>query len=197
MRSVYLDYNGSAPLDPRVAEIMVPILMEGIGNASSIHHFGRRQSVVVDEAREHVGAMVGGRPSNVVFTAGATESNNLALQGAVEGAPDSRPRMLISAVEHASVRQTARWLNEHGLTKLGVIPVTKGGFVDLDALESMIATNRISIAYPLLTYCLYYVLRIDFQPENLSVSVSQADSLYSERIHANLRRLCSVATSDV
>ena len=68
MRAVYLDYNGSAPLDPRVAEFMVPILMEGIGNASSIHRFGRQQNTAVDEARQHVAAMVGSRPSNVVFT---------------------------------------------------------------------------------------------------------------------------------
>jgi len=146
MRAVYLDYNGSAPLDPRVAEIMVPILMERIGNASSIHRFGRQQNAVVDESREHVAAMVGGRPSNVVFTAGATEANNLALRGAVEDAPAGRPRMLISAVEHASVRQTARWLDEHGLTNLDVIPVTKGGFVDLDALESMIDTDVLLVS---------------------------------------------------
>ena len=146
MRVVYLDYNGSAPLDPRVAEIMVPILKEGIGNASSIHRFGRRQNAAVDESREHVAAMVGGRHSNVVFTAGATEANNLALHGAAEGAPADRPRMLISAVEHASVRQTARWLDEHGLTKLDVIPVTKGGFVDLDALESIIDTDVLLVS---------------------------------------------------
>ena len=125
MRAVYLDYNGSAPLDPRVAEIMVPILTDGIGNASSIHRFGRQQTVAVDEAREHVATMIGGRPSNVVFTAGATEANNLALRGAVEGASAGRPRILISAVEHASVRQTARWLDEYGLTKLDVIPVNQ------------------------------------------------------------------------
>ena len=146
MRAVYLDYNGSAPLDPRVAEIMVPILMEGIGNASSIHRFGRQQNAVVDESREHVAAMVGGRPSNVVFTAGATEANNLALRGAVEDAPAGRLRMLISAVEHASVRQTARWLDEQGLTNLDVIPVTKGGFVDLDALESMMDTDVLLVS---------------------------------------------------
>ena len=146
MRAVYLDYNGSAPLDPRVAEIMVPILTDGIGNASSIHRFGRRQNAAVDEAREHVATMVGGPPANVVFTAGATEANNLALRGAVEGAPAGRPRMLISAVEHASVRQTARWLDEHGLTNLDVIPVTKGGFVDLDALESMIDTDVLLVS---------------------------------------------------
>ncbi len=146
MRAVYLDYNGSAPLDPRVAEIMVPILTDGIGNASSIHHFGRQQSVAVDEARELVAAMVGGRSSNVVFTAGATEANNLALRGAVEGALADRPRILISAVEHASVRQTARWLDEHGLTKLDVIPVTNAGFVDLDALESMLDTDVLLVS---------------------------------------------------
>ena len=60
MRSVYLDYNGSGPLDPRVAEIMVPILIEGIGNASSVHRFGRQQNVAIDEAREHVGAFFKG-----------------------------------------------------------------------------------------------------------------------------------------
>ena len=146
MRAVYLDYNGSAPLDPRVAEIMVPILTDGIGNASSIHRFGRQQTVAVDEAREHVATMIGGRPSNVVFTAGATEANNLAIRGAVEGASAGRPRILISAVEHASVRQTARWLDEYGLTKLDVIPVTKGGFVDLDALESMIDTDVLLVS---------------------------------------------------
>lgn len=146
MRAVYLDYNGSAPLDPRVAENMAPILKEGIGNASSIHRFGRRQSAAVDEAREHVAAMVGGRPSNVVFTAGATEANNLAVRGAVEDGPADRPRILLSAVEHASVRQTARWLDEHGLTKLDVLPVTKGGFVDLDVLESMIDTDVLLVS---------------------------------------------------
>ena len=146
MKAVYLDYNGSAPLDPRVAEVMVPILTEGVGNASSIHRFGRRQNAAVDEAREHVAAMVGGRPSNVVFTAGSTEANNLALRGAVEGAPANRPRILISAVEHASVRQTARWLDERGLTKLDVLPVTRGGFVDLDALESMIDTDVLLVS---------------------------------------------------
>lgn len=133
---VYLDYNGSAPLDPRVAEIMVAILTEGVGNASSTHRFGRRQAAAVDEARDQVAALVGGRASNVVFTAGATEANNLALRGCAEGAPADRRRIVISAVEHASVRQTARWLQEQGLVKLEVVPVTDGGYVDLPALET-------------------------------------------------------------
>ena len=136
-----MDYNGSAPLDPRVAEVMDPILKQGVGNASSVHRFGRRQNAAVDDAREQVASLVGGRPSNVLFTAGATEANNLALQGAVQGAPVGRSRILISAVEHASVRETIRWLDEQGLAKLEVIPVTNGGFVDLDALDGIIDTD--------------------------------------------------------
>lgn len=138
MSEVYLDYNGSAPLDPRVAEVMVPALIEGVGNASSTHGFGRRQAAAADEAREQVARLVGGRPSDVVFTAGATEANNLALRGVVEGTLADRPRILISTVEHASVRQTGRWLNEQGLAKLDVISVTAGGFVDLDHLETLL-----------------------------------------------------------
>ena len=169
MRAVYLDYNGSAPLDPRVAEVMVPILTEGTGNASSIHFFGRQQRAAVDEAREHVAAMVGGHPSNVVFTAGATEANNLALRGAVEAAPTDRPRIAISAVEHASVRQAARWLDEQGLARLDVIPVTEGGFVDLDALEAVVDTD---------------VLLVSVMAANGETGVLNPVAEISERVHA-------------
>lgn len=141
MSELYFDYNGSSPLDPRVAEAMIPILAERVGNASSTHGFGRRQAAAVDEAREHVAALVGGLPSNVVFTAGATEANNLALSGAVEGALADRPRILVSAVEHVSVRKTALHLNERGLAKLDVIPVTPGGFVDLNKLDALLGAD--------------------------------------------------------
>ena len=143
---VYLDYNGSAPLDPRVADVMWAVLTEGAGNASSTHRFGRRQAAAVDEAREHVAALVGGRASNVVFTAGATESNNLALRGAVEGAPAGRQRIVVSAVEHASVRETARWLQERGLVTLYVVPVTDGGYVDLQALDKVLADDVLLVS---------------------------------------------------
>ena len=146
VRGVYLDYNGSAPLDPRVADVMVPILTHGIGNASSTHRFGRSQAAEVDDAREQVAALVGGRPSSVVFTAGATESNNMALRGVVEGAPANRLRVLVSAVEHASVRETARWLDDQELAKLDVIPVTSGGVVDLQALETLLDADVLLVS---------------------------------------------------
>ena len=146
MREVYLDYNASAPLDPRVFEAMAPVLSGEVGNASSVHRFGRRQAAAVDEAREHVAALVGGRPGGVVFTAGATEANNLALRGAVEAAPEDRRRMLVSAVEHASVGRTARWLADCGLTKLDVIGVTAGGLVEPDAVEDMVRDDVVLVS---------------------------------------------------
>ena len=146
MREVYLDYNASAPLDPRVFEAMAPVLSGEVGNASSVHRFGRRQAAAVDEARERVAALVGGRPGGVVFTAGATEANNLALRGAVEAAPEGRQRILVSAVEHASVGRTARWLADCGLVKLDVIGVTAGGLVETDAVEDLVSDDVVLVS---------------------------------------------------
>ena len=146
MREVYLDYNASSPLDPRVAEAMMPVLTDSVGNASSVHRFGRRQAAAVDDAREHVAALVGGRASGVVFTSGATEANNLALQGALEAAPKSRHRMLVSAVEHASVAGTARWLDDYGMAKLDVIEVTAGGFVEPATVEEMVGDDVVLVS---------------------------------------------------
>ena len=141
VKDVYLDYNASAPLDPRVFESMAPVLSGEVGNASSVHRFGRQQAAAVDESREHVAALVGGRPGGVVFTAGATEANNLALRGAVGAAPEGRRRMLVSAVEHASVARTARWLADCGLVKLDIIGVTAGGFVEPGAVEQLLGPD--------------------------------------------------------
>ena len=152
MREVYLDYNASAPLDERVMEAMLPMLAdaEGVGNASSAHRFGRRLAAAVDEAREQVAALVGGRASGVVFTSGATEANNLALRGAVEAASAAAPgggrRMLVSAVEHASVAGTARWLHSRGLVELDVVGVNPGGFVEPDAVEGQLGDGALLVS---------------------------------------------------
>ena len=146
VREIYLDYNASAPLDPRVLEEMLPFLTTGVGNASSAHLFGQRQAAAVELARDRVAALVGGNRSGVVFTAGATEANNLALRGAVEAAPPERKRLLISAVEHASVRQIARRLADGGLAKVDVIGVTPGGFIDLDALDGLLGPDVLMVS---------------------------------------------------
>ena len=146
VREIYLDYNGSSPLDPRVADVMVPVLTERSGNASSTHVFGRRQATVVNDAREQVAALVGGPPNGVVFTASATEANNLALRGTLEGTSAGRDRILVSAAEHASVSRTAMWLAERGLVRLDVIPLTAGGFVDPAELESLLGPDVLLVS---------------------------------------------------
>ncbi len=146
MQEVYLDYNGSAPLDPRVAEAMWGQMTGAVGNASSSHRFGVRRAAAVDDAREQVGALVGAAPSGVVFCSGATEANNLALVGLAEAAPAERNRIVVSAVEHASVREPARWLLEQGRAKLDVAGVTPGGWVDLDELDSLLGPDVLAVS---------------------------------------------------
>lgn len=138
MKDVYLDYNGSSPVDPRVEQVMARALGDGIGNAASSHRFGRRQMAVVDDARESVASMVGGLASGVVFTSGATEANNLAIQGALRHEGCSAPVVACSAVEHASVLRTAQWLDRCGVASLRIVPVTPGGYVDIDSLPEVI-----------------------------------------------------------
>ena len=145
-REIYLDYNGSAPLDPRVARAMVPVLTEGSGNASSTHVFGQRQAALVENARDQVAALVGGSPTGVVFTASATEANNLVLRGALEAATAGRPRIIVSAAEHVSVARTAQWLEERGVVQLDIAPLTDGGYVDLAKLEALLGQDVLLVS---------------------------------------------------
>lgn len=144
---IYLDYNGSAPLDPRVLEAMAPVLRDSVGNASSVHRFGRAQAARVDLAREQVSRLVGAAAtSHVIFTAGATEANNLALQGLVSDVSPERSRILVSAVEHASVMATVDWLAQNGRAKVDIVPVTSDGCVDLAALDEMLGRDVLLVS---------------------------------------------------
>ena len=146
MKPIYLDYNGSTPLDPRVSEVMVPILVDGVGNASSKHRMGQCQAALIDEAREHVAKLVGGQSSSIVFTASATEANNLTLIGLLNNVPKLGSKILISAVEHVSVFETACWISKQNLAKIEIIPVTNGGFVDLNVLERLVDNNTLLVS---------------------------------------------------
>ena len=144
MNEIYLDYNASAPCDPRVVEAVAKAMTDGFGNASSAHRFGRRQAAAVSEAREQVANLVGGQSGGVIFTAGATEANNLALGGfaapGVGAESQSRvmPTLVASAVEHASVGRTAEALAAAGGCNLQIAPVTPGGLVDLEAMAGIV-----------------------------------------------------------
>ncbi|HVO53124.1 MAG TPA: cysteine desulfurase family protein [Solirubrobacterales bacterium] len=126
MKPIYLDYNATTPVDPRVVEAMLPHLTEDFGNAASIDHFyGHAAQQAVERAREQVAALIGADPSEIVFTSGATEADNIAILGAAERAGDEA-EVLVSAIEHPAVLEAARRLGD----RAKIIPVSGEGIVD-------------------------------------------------------------------
>jgi cysteine desulfurase len=133
---IYLDWNATAPLRPEARAAMVAAL-DAVGNPSSVHHEGRAARRLVEQAREQVAVLVGAEPRNVVFTSGGTEANAMALRPALE-TPDHKAgfgRLMISAVEHASVRAGGGF----AAAQVEEIAVTADGVVDLGALERRLA----------------------------------------------------------
>lgn len=133
---VYLDHNATTPPDGRVIDAMLPFLREQYGNPSSVHRLGRAARSAIDLAREQVAELIGAHASQVVFTSGGTEANNLAIKGIAGGRPAGR--LLIGATEHPSVASTARALTARGWT-VDAIPVDEEGRVRLNALEDLLA----------------------------------------------------------
>jgi cysteine desulfurase len=112
---IYFDHNATTPVDPGVVEAIVRVTSEEFGNASSVHHFGQRAKAVLDEARSSVAALIGGEPSEVVFTSGGTESDNFALRGVAEALePTGRKHLIASSIEHEAVLVTLRALARRG-----------------------------------------------------------------------------------
>jgi cysteine desulfurase len=130
MANVFFDHISTTPLDPRVLEAMMPFLTGWYGNPSShIHEQGQAALRAVDKARGEVAELIGAKASEVVFTSGATESNNLALLGAVEGAGPAKRHVIVSEVEHFSVMNALIPLRNAGCP-VTVAPVDRDGVVD-------------------------------------------------------------------
>ena len=129
---VYLDWNATAPLRPEARAAMIRAL-DQVGNPSSVHHEGRVARRLIEQARERVAALVGAEPRNVVFTSGGTEANTMALRPALEIAEHRSgfDRLMISAVEHASVRAGGGFRSH----QVEEISITADGVADLGALE--------------------------------------------------------------
>src|SRR5947208_15628981 len=101
---VYLDHSATTPIDDRVVDAMLPYLRDKFGNASSIHQFGQDARAAVDKARRQVAALINARPNEILLTSGGTEANNLALRGIGEAARAHGRHLIISSIEHQSVR---------------------------------------------------------------------------------------------
>ncbi len=139
---IYLDWNATAPLRPAARAAMVAAL-EAVGNPSSVHAEGRAARHRVETAREQVAALVGAQARNVIFTSGGTEANALALTPAIERASERAPlaRLLLSAVEHPSVRSGGRFARDAN-NAVEEIPVTPDGVIDLAALAARLADGQ-------------------------------------------------------
>lgn len=151
-RKLYFDYAATTPLDQRVWRAMQPYWRHKFGNPSSLHYWGQQALWAVDEAREKVAALIGADFREVIFTASATEANNLALRGAVRAycAPRRRldlppPRVIVSAVEHKSILETAGDLDKEGV-EVVYLPVDKSGRVRLDKLKSALEGNTVLVS---------------------------------------------------
>ncbi len=137
MKPIYLDYNATTPVDPRVVAAMLPWLGEAFGNPSSDHAYGNNAKHAIVTARAQVAELIGASAEEIIFTGSATESNNLALLGVARACP-SFSRLLISAIEHPSVAQPARYLSGEGLA-VSELAVDSDGILDLDAARAALA----------------------------------------------------------
>lgn len=147
MRPVYLDYNATTPLDPRVFERMRPYYLDEIGNAGSrTHPYGKKARDAVETARHEVAGLLGRRPDEVVFTSGATESNNLALLGSMaRGVREGRMHILATSIEHRSVLAPLEKLRASGFD-VELIPVTAGGFVEPDEVRRRLRADTLLVS---------------------------------------------------
>lgn len=136
--TLYLDHAATAPVWPQVRAAMAPYLDDRFANASSLYAGAREARKAIEEAREIIASAVGARPDDVIFTSGGTEADNLALQGvAWRAKPQGRDTIVVSAIEHHAVLDTAEWLGAHGW-RTRIIPVSSEGVVDLDAVDAAI-----------------------------------------------------------
>ena len=142
---VYLDYAATTPVDPRVLHAMLPYFTELAGNASSVHGFGQEARAAVDQARAQVAKIIGARPAEIVFTSGATESDNLAVVG-VALATESRGRHIVTtAIEHHAILEACHFLErrEYSVTYL---PVDHRGIVDPDDVRRALRPDTVLIS---------------------------------------------------
>jgi cysteine desulfurase len=133
MNRVYLDHNATTPVEPEVLDAMLPYFSGDYGNASSIHTFGQKARSAVETAREHVAALIGARPQEVVFTSGGTEADNHAIFGIAEAAKVPA-HIITTAIEHEAVLNTCQALEKRGVS-VTYLPVDAEGRIDLSALR--------------------------------------------------------------
>src|SRR5438128_2820659 len=149
MDRVYLDHAATTPVDPEVAEAMSRVLHDTHGNPSSIYAEGRAARAAVDRARDEVAAAIEAEPSEIVFTSGGTEADNLALRGGLKARREERDGLVTTAIEHHAVIDTARDLELHAHVRVDIVGVDRYGVVDPEAIRDAIdeRTSLVSVMH--------------------------------------------------
>lgn len=145
MKSIYLDHAASTPVHPEVAKVMLNIMTEQYGNASSVHNFGRSAKRILNGARDTIAAFLGCAPEEWVFTSGGTESDNLALYGAANAASHKGKHIITTTIEHHAVLHTCNELEKEGFT-VTYLPVDSTGRVSVSDIEAAVQEDTILIS---------------------------------------------------
>ncbi|MFF8191343.1 cysteine desulfurase family protein [Streptomyces bobili] len=143
---VYLDYNATTPVDPRVVDAMSPHLGHHFGNPSSSHSYGTQPRHAVDQARAQVAALIGAATDEIVFTGSGSEADNLALRGAVLSAKADRPHVITQVTEHPAILQTCRSLERLHGTEVTYLPVDGDGLVDPAAVAAALTERTVLVS---------------------------------------------------
>jgi len=145
VKPIYLDYNATTPINPEVAQAMLPYLTYRFGNPSSSHSYGREAAEAVFSAREQVAGAIGCQADEIVFTSGGSESNNLAIKGVAHALRHRGNHIVTSAVEHPAVTNVCAYLAANGY-RVTTVPVDASGRVDLAALRESITPETILVS---------------------------------------------------
>lgn len=145
MKKIYLDYAGTTPTDPEVIEAMQPYLFDKFGNPSSIHAFGQEAKKALEDSRKVIADFLGAKEDEIVFTSGGSESNNFTLEGIAFANENKGNHIIISAIEHHSVSEPAKFLEKRGF-KITAVGVDKQGLVDPSDVKKAITSKTILIS---------------------------------------------------
>ncbi|HEY1662149.1 MAG TPA: cysteine desulfurase family protein [Verrucomicrobiae bacterium] len=145
-RTIYFDYNATTPLDPAVREAMLPFLGEVWGNPSSVHHVGQKARALLDDARDRAAKLLGAKPSEIIFTSGGTESNNLAIFGAARLLKPKGKHLITSAIEHHAVLHCFDFLEKYEGFEVTRLPVDSFGVVSPGTLKKALRPDTIFVS---------------------------------------------------
>lgn len=144
-KRIYLDYAATTPIEPKVLRAMLPFLKENFGNPSSVHYFGQKAQVAIDESRKKVAKFLGCSPEEIIFTGSATEANNLAIKGIAKNVQSKKPHIITTQIEHKSVLESFKALEKKGV-EVTYLAVDDQGLISISNLAKKIKENTVLIS---------------------------------------------------